>query len=77
MLVVLVVLIMLLIAAYEVPIMLRLKEWGELWAFAFTWCVGLMLGILQVTGVKIPNPTTFIIQTMPPLVDAVAALLGL
>lgn len=77
MLIALVVLFMLAIAAYEVPIMIRLGEWGELWAFGFVWTGGLALGILQATGVKLPNPTTFIVNTMPPLVDAIAGAIGM
>lgn len=76
MLIFLVVLSMLAIAAYEVPIMVHLREWGELRAFSILWVVGLTIGILQAAGVPLPNPTTLFIKTMPPVVQAVAALFG-
>ena len=76
MLIALVVFSMVAMAAYEVPLMVRQKEWGELWAFSFLWTVGLVIGILQTAGVNLPNPTTVIIQTMPRMVNMVTRLFG-
>lgn len=77
MLIALVVLAMVAIAAYEVPIMIRIGAVGELRVFIVLWVSGLALGIMQTVGVPLPNPTDIIIQTMPPLARGVSKLLGL
>lgn len=77
MLILIVVILMVAIAAYEVPIMIRLKEWGELKLFAVLWSTGLTLAVLQTGGFPIPSPTGLVIRIMPQIVRAVGRLLGL
>lgn len=73
----LIVVIMLGIAAFDMPPMIKHGQWKEIRAYSVLWIVGIVLGILQAAGVALPNPTTIIVNSMPLLVDAVAALLGL
>ena len=49
------------IVYYEVPGLIHRKQWRELAAFAGLLSLGFILSLLQIIGVKLPNPTTGII----------------
>lgn len=50
------------IAFYEAPGLIRRKQWRELTAFAALLTIGFVFNLLQVIGVKIPNPTKIIVS---------------
>lgn len=56
-----------LISAYEVPGMVRKKQWGEMAAFFVFLVAGLTLGTLMILDVKVPNPTKLIDAIFEPL----------
>lgn len=76
MLVGIVVVIMLAIALYEVPIMIRENEPGELATFSVLWTAATVLGILQAVGYPLPNPTSWFIDIAPRIVQVLARLVG-
>ena len=55
------------VAAYEVPGMVRQKQWGEMAAFSVFLLAGLTLSILMILNVKVPNPTRLIDAIFEPL----------
>lgn len=77
MLIALAVTLMLAMAAYDLPRLIRCKEWGELGLYTAIWIVALTLSILQITAVSVPNPTTVIMSLMAPLGEALLKLLGI
>lgn len=44
------------IVAYEVPGIIRRREWGELVLFLVVVLFGFVVSILQAIGVPVPNP---------------------
>ncbi len=63
-----VILTMALIAAYQVPPMLRQKEWQALTAFVLVWLAGTIYALLAVARVPLPTVVeiiTFINEILP------------
>ncbi|MEW5921639.1 MAG: hypothetical protein AB1796_11975 [Bacillota bacterium] len=59
---------MLLIAAYQVPRLLRDQQWKELFAFALVWLSAGVYALLFVMGVPLPTVVevvTFINELLP------------
>jgi len=52
---------------YDVPGMLRKKQWGEMVAFFVFLVAGLTLSTLMLLNVKVPNPTRLIEAIFEPL----------
>lgn len=77
MLIALAVFFMLAMAAYDLPIIVQLQEWGEFWLYLAIWTAALTLSILQILEVTVPNPTTVITTIMSPLGEAFSRALGL
>jgi len=69
--------LMLAMAAYDLPALVRLKEWGEIAVYLSLWVAGLVLAFLQISLVEVPSPTTAIIKLFSPLGEAMSTLLGL
>ncbi len=44
------------IAAYEIPEIIRRRQWKELVVFAVLLIVGFTMSLFQTIGVKVPNP---------------------
>jgi len=59
----------LLIIAIEVPGLVKKRMWRELAAFAVILWVGMSLSILQILGVELPSPITFIEGFYKPLAE--------
>lgn len=49
------------ITYYELPNLIRRRQWRELAAFTGLLSLGFILSLLQVIGVNVPNPTEGII----------------
>lgn len=77
MLIAIAVVFMLAMAAYDLPVIVQLKEWGELWLYLAIWLVALVLSILQISEVAVPNPTTVITLLLSPLGEAFSRALGI
>lgn len=77
MLTLLIVVFMAAILAYEAPIIIRERSWRELAVFLVLWASGLIIGILQLLGYPLPNPTVWAIAVMPRIARFAASLLGL
>lgn len=43
------------IAAIDLPVLLRQRRWGDLAAFAAVWCAALALGLLQASSLPLPS----------------------
>lgn len=56
MIIILVVLAFLVIAYFNVPKLIRAKEWRELTVFMSLYTLGMTLSILLIIGVTIPSP---------------------
>lgn len=59
----------LLIIAIEVPGLVKKRMWRELAAFAVILGVGMSLSILQILGVELPSPITFIEAIYKPFAE--------
>ncbi|MEW6273706.1 MAG: hypothetical protein AB1556_01115 [Bacillota bacterium] len=57
------------IIAIEVPGLVKKRMWRELAAFAVILWVGMSLSILQILGVELPSPITFIEAFYKPLAE--------
>jgi hypothetical protein len=55
--IILVVIPALLIALWEAPPLLKARQWKDLTVFTVILLAGFTLALLQVLGVKVPNPT--------------------
>jgi hypothetical protein len=44
------------LALFEIPKLIRKKQWPELISSCVLLCIGFLLSLLQVIGVEIPNP---------------------
>lgn len=64
-------------AAYDLPAIIRCREWGELGLYLVLWVAALVLSILQILGIGVPNPTTLITELVSPLGEAISRALGL
>ncbi len=50
------IIIFMLIAFIEIPRLFRERLWRELVAFSVFFTIGFLLSLLQVLGIKVPNP---------------------
>lgn len=76
MLIAIAVALMLAMAAYDIPVIVQLKEWGELCLYAALWVAALTLSILQILDLHVITPTTVITKLMTPLGEALLRALG-
>lgn len=58
----LVVILMLLIALFQVPIIVNKKRWRELIAFALLWSIALAYALLVASPAVFPNPTDVLVM---------------
>ncbi len=54
--------IMLIIAAVQVPVVVKRKQWGELAVFSLLWIFSTTYALVFAAGVTLPNPATIISQ---------------
>jgi len=76
MLIAIAVALMLAMAAYDIPVIVQLKEWGELGLYAALWVAALTLSTLQILELNVINPTTVITKLMSPLGEALLRAIG-
>lgn len=56
--------IMIVMLAIQLPLLLKEKQWGELAAFLTLWLVAVVYASLVVLDVPIPNPTEILISVL-------------